>query len=84
MNFPDFEEQFEVFENLASMNVNIALDNTAKKPARTQLLLTGLQLPVLPRKKRAKEDGEVIEHNVFGMNLPDTTVPAESSPQTAV
>lgn len=51
INFPDFEEQFEVFENLGSLHVSINMRNSSKQ--RSMLLLTGLQLPVLPAKRRA-------------------------------
>jgi hypothetical protein len=47
VNFPDFEEQFEIFENLGALHVSINMRNVAKAPLRSQLLLTGLQLPIL-------------------------------------
>jgi hypothetical protein len=49
VNFPDFEEQFEIFENLGSLHVSINLVNVSRAPARAQLLLTGLQLPILSK-----------------------------------
>jgi len=53
VNFPDFEEQFEIFENLASLHVSINMANASKAPMRSQLLLTGLQLPILHKVKGA-------------------------------
>lgn len=50
INFPDFEEQFEIFENLQSLHVSINLANTQGHKGRSQLLMTGLQLPMLARK----------------------------------
>lgn len=55
INFPDFEEQFEIFENLQSLHVSVNLANTQGHKGRSQLLMTGLQLPMLARK------GEVAE-----------------------
>ncbi len=50
INFPDFEEQFEIFENLQSLHVSVNLTNTQGHKGRSQLLMTGLQLPMLARK----------------------------------
>lgn len=47
VNFPDFEEQFEIFENLGSLHVSINMANVARYPERSRLLLTGLGLPIL-------------------------------------
>lgn len=55
-NFPDYEEMFETFEELGGMHVSIVMDNVARRPERTQLLLTGLQLPVFA--KRIKMSGK--------------------------
>lgn len=61
-NFPDFEEQFEIFENLGSLHVSINLANVSAAPERSRLLLTGLQLPILHKVKgadaAAAEEGE--------------------------
>ncbi len=55
VNLPDYEEMFETFENLGSLDVNLTLRGVAKKAGRSRVLLTGLQLPVLARK--AQVDG---------------------------
>lgn len=55
VNLPDYEEMFETFENLGSLDVNLTLRGVAKKGGRSRVLLTGLQLPVLARK--AQVDG---------------------------
>lgn len=53
VNFPDFEEQFEIFENLGALHVSVNLANVSRAPtARAQLLLTGLQLPILSKVRR--------------------------------
>lgn len=64
VNFPDFEEQFEIFENLGSLHVSINLANVSRAPARAQLLLTGLQMPILSKVKgsaAAAADGQEAE-----------------------
>lgn len=60
VNFPDFEEQFEIFENLGALHVSINIANATRgskrgsgSSSRSQLLLTGLQLPILNKKKGA-------------------------------
>jgi hypothetical protein len=58
VNFPDFEEQFEIFENLGALHVSINMANVSRAPNRAQLLLTGLQLPILPAKAAAAEEGD--------------------------
>jgi hypothetical protein len=58
VNFPDFEEQFEIFENLGALHVSINMANVSRVPNRGQLLLTGLQLPILPAKGAAAAEGE--------------------------
>jgi hypothetical protein len=50
-NFPDFEDQYEMFEALRVMHVTITMDGVAKSPAYTQMLLTSLGLPLLRRMK---------------------------------
>jgi hypothetical protein len=47
VNFPDFEEQFELFEELGALHVSINMAGVSRAHARSQLLLTGLQLPIL-------------------------------------
>jgi ribosomal protein L5 len=49
-NLPDFAEMYETFENLGSLDVNLVLSGVAKRPGRSRVLLTGLQLPVLARR----------------------------------
>jgi hypothetical protein len=58
VNFPDFEEQFEIFENLAGLHVSINIADSSggrvrgrRQRQRNTLLLTGLQLPILPPKR---------------------------------
>lgn len=55
INFPDFEEQFEIFENLQSLHVSVNMANTQGHKGRSQLLMTGLQLPMLAKKGEALE-----------------------------
>jgi len=50
VNLPDYEELFETFEGLGSVDVNLTLRGVAKRAGRSQVLLTGLQLPVLTRR----------------------------------
>ena len=50
INFPDFEEQFEIFENLQSLHISINMANTQGHKGRSQLLMTGLQLPMIAKK----------------------------------
>ena len=54
VNFPDYEEMFETFENLGSLDVSLVLRNVAKRPGRSRVLLTGLQLPVLARRHQVE------------------------------
>jgi hypothetical protein len=55
INFPDFEEQYEIFESLGSLHISINMDGTAGQKGRSQLLMTGLQLPMLQKKGAAAE-----------------------------
>lgn len=68
INFPDFEEQFEIFENLQSLHVSVNLANTQGHKGRSQLLMTGLQLPMLAKKGEvlgeADKQQEVIQQQV--------------------
>jgi ribosomal protein L5 len=58
VNLPDFEEMYETFENLGALDVGLVLRGAARRRGRSQLLLTGLQLPVLARKHQvASADG---------------------------
>ncbi len=57
-NYPDFEELYETFENLGGFHVNVKLSNVALAPAQTRLLLTGLQLPVFAKRRRAGAEGD--------------------------
>lgn len=68
VNFPDFEEQFEIFENLGALHVSINMANVSRAPNRGQLLLTGLQLPILPAKgaAAAEEGGQGAESSDEG------------------
>jgi hypothetical protein len=50
-NFPDFEDQYEMFEALRVMHVTITMDGVSKSPAYTQMLLTAMGLPLLRRIK---------------------------------
>jgi hypothetical protein len=50
INFPDFEEQYEIFEALGSLHISINMAGTAGQRGRSQLLMTGLQLPMLQKK----------------------------------
>lgn len=50
-NFPDFEDQYEMFEALRVMHVTITMEGVSKSPAYTQMLLTALGLPLLRRLK---------------------------------
>ncbi|KAF6253081.1 ribosomal protein L5 domain-containing protein [Scenedesmus sp. NREL 46B-D3] len=50
INFPDFEEQYEIFEALGSLHFSINMAGTAGQRGRSQLLMTGLQLPMLQKK----------------------------------
>jgi hypothetical protein len=50
INFPDFEEQYEIFEALGSLHISINMAGTAGQRGRSQLLMTGLQLPMLQMK----------------------------------
>lgn len=51
INFPEFEEQYEIFESLGSLHVSVQMQPKGKKAAWSQLLLTGLQLPVLAKRR---------------------------------
>ena len=44
--YPDFEQNFDLFEPLRSMHVKVVVEN-ASSPAAAQLLLCGLGLPVM-------------------------------------
>lgn len=46
LNFPDFEEVFDMFEVLKNMNITLVMDNTKGNAASAQLLLSGLSLPI--------------------------------------
>lgn len=51
---PDFEEMYETFEGVGGVDVGFVLRNAApKKPGRSRLLLTGLQVPVVAQRYRA-------------------------------
>jgi ribosomal protein L5 len=50
VNLPDYEEMFETFENLGALDVNLTLSGVARRPGRSRVLLTGLQVPLLERK----------------------------------
>ena len=58
INFPDYEDAFETFENLGSMQVSVVMDNVSRRPARSRTLLTGLQVPLFARKKRVGDDDD--------------------------
>jgi phage portal protein BeeE len=68
INFPDFEEQYEIFENLTSMHVSINLGSVSKARQRSMLLMSGLQLPMFDKKAAAaaaaaaddQQDGNVL------------------------
>jgi hypothetical protein len=58
INFPDFEEQYEIFEALGSLHISINMAGTAGTRGRSQLLMTGLQLPMLQKKGSAAAAAE--------------------------
>jgi hypothetical protein len=58
INFPDFEEMFEIFEALRSLHVTVVMQNVSKRPHRSQLLMTGLQMPLLRRRKLVGQPDE--------------------------
>lgn len=58
INFPDYEEAFETFENLGSMQVTIVMDNVQKQRERSRVLLTGLQVPLFTKRKRVGDDDQ--------------------------
>ena len=66
INFPDFEEMFETFEALTSMHVTVVMQNVSKRPKRSQLLMTGLQMPLLTQRKTVGQADEAFANVVVG------------------
>jgi ribosomal protein L5 len=55
VNLPDFEDMYETFENVGALDVDVALRGARRRRReRSQVLLTGLQLPVLVRKHQVE------------------------------
>ncbi|WIA12542.1 hypothetical protein OEZ85_006203 [Tetradesmus obliquus] len=52
INFPDFEEQYEIFEALGSLHISVNMAGTQGRRGRSQLLMSGLQLPMLQKKEK--------------------------------
>ena len=79
INFPDFEEQFEIFENLQSLHISINMANTQGHKGRSQLLMTGLQLPMLAKKGAGLGDQGSDQAAAAGDQQDDESAEAEES-----
>lgn len=68
LNFPDFEEVFDMFEVLKNANITLVMDKTKDDPAAVALLLSGLCLPV--KRKAVKEPPPLPPKAVLATPLP--------------
>lgn len=73
---PEFAEVFELFERLRTVGVSVDIRNGSKE-GFSRVLLSGLQVPVLLKRRKAGDD-EADEHDA----LPDEQ--GEGQEQTKV